>query len=591
MNPIVKLAASALPGEKKYILFAGAGVSKDAGVPTAWDLMLKTASLLYAADNPESTSLVNSNEIESWFMKSEYSNMEYADLMERLYPTYPEQQQFLKTYLNNHKIGAAHYGIAELARRGIIRAIITTNFDHYIERALEENGQEIQVISTDEDLKNSEPLIHCKSIRIYKPHGDLGRGKLKNTPKDLEKLSQLMEDELVRVMSEHGVIILGYSGKDRGIQEIIKKRNHNYYPIFWVDPCAPIGELDNILKPERYTYIQCIGAGQFIDDYMKVLNRLESLAPKIGSGPTISDLRSALSSSKEPVAPIYSEYLKNIMDNLISIKPDFSKFAEYDDAIVDQIENGLQISYDFIEAALLAAKYGNLDAINKIYSFFGDALKLYDLPDGFTGSFRRTDFDGYKFLIYEMFVSFIGTLIKNDRWDIIRGLLDEDLFVDKKYNGGYVDYTEIWGYIRSLDEIRNNRLSLQRISVTSDLLCERFTTTKLSELLEFNEFMEADYFLFIERVCKYEDLSERKIGSLWTPKSSIFLDRPPSYIRKAESSRFLEILAKAAGFNEKSKFVERLKNNTYIYRDLIGRRFIRHGPLDFFDLNTLGSRK
>jgi len=39
MNPVVKLAASALPGEKKYVLFAGAGVSKDAGMPTAWDLM------------------------------------------------------------------------------------------------------------------------------------------------------------------------------------------------------------------------------------------------------------------------------------------------------------------------------------------------------------------------------------------------------------------------------------------------------------------------------------------------------------------------------------------------------------------------
>ena len=48
INAIVKLAASALPGEKKYVLFAGAGVSKDAGIPTAWDLMIKTASLLYA---------------------------------------------------------------------------------------------------------------------------------------------------------------------------------------------------------------------------------------------------------------------------------------------------------------------------------------------------------------------------------------------------------------------------------------------------------------------------------------------------------------------------------------------------------------
>jgi len=53
MNPIVKLIANALPGDKKYILFAGAGVSKDAGIPTTWELMLKTAGLLYVADNPD----------------------------------------------------------------------------------------------------------------------------------------------------------------------------------------------------------------------------------------------------------------------------------------------------------------------------------------------------------------------------------------------------------------------------------------------------------------------------------------------------------------------------------------------------------
>lgn len=185
MNPIVKLAASALPGEKKYVLFAGAGVSKDAGIPTAWDLMLKTASLLYAADNETIDSKIN---LEEWFTKSKYAQMEYSELIGKLYPSYPDQQEFLKGYLDKYEIGQAHRGIAELARRGIIRAIITTNFDHYIEKALAEKGLETQVISTDEDLQNSEPLIHCKSVRIYKPHGNLGHGALRNTPKDLKKI-------------------------------------------------------------------------------------------------------------------------------------------------------------------------------------------------------------------------------------------------------------------------------------------------------------------------------------------------------------------------------------------------------------------
>lgn len=184
LNPIVKLAASALPGDKKYILFAGAGVSKDAGIPTSWDLMLKTASLLYAVENKEIDTDVD---LEKWFMESKYAAMEYSKLIGQIYPKYPDQQSFLKDYLNKKEIGEAHKGIAELARRGFIRAIVTTNFEHYIERALEEIGLERQVISTDEDLKNSEPLIHCKAVRVYKPHGDLGQGALKKYTKRFRK--------------------------------------------------------------------------------------------------------------------------------------------------------------------------------------------------------------------------------------------------------------------------------------------------------------------------------------------------------------------------------------------------------------------
>jgi hypothetical protein len=585
MNLVVKLAASALPGEKKYIFFAGAGISKDAGIPTAWDLMLKTAGLLYAADSDVVDPNVN---LEEWFIRSKYAQMEYSELIEKVYPNYPDQQNFLKEYLNNHEIGHAHRGIAELARRGIIRAVITTNFDHYIEKALEEKRLGTQVISTDEDLKNSEPLIHCKSVRIYKPHGDLGHGALKNTPKDLEKLSPLMERELTRVLSEHGVIVLGYSGRDKGIQKIFKERNYSYYPLFWVNPSPPEGEIEDVLKTRDYTYIPCTGAGQFIDDFLRLLERLKDLAPTIGSGPTISDLKYALSSSKEPIAPLYAEYLKNMFSELERTKPDFSKFAEYDEAIVAQIKEGIPISYRFIEAALLASKYGNVDAITAIYGFFASALKLYDIPDDFSGSYRSTDFDGYKFLVYEMFVSFIAALIKYDNWGIIGDILTDDLFLEKKYDSKYVSFTRISSYVASLDEIRNKRLNLRRISVMGDLFKERFTQSELSQLVTHKDFLEADYFLFMRTVCHEDNLES--LWNVWCPRSCVWLDGPPSYIVKAESKRFLEKIAKATGFEKSEEFVENFKRSHSVFTRYFSRGW-KGDPLEHFDLNKIGTRR
>lgn len=584
MNPIVKLAASALPGERKYILFAGAGVSKDANIPTSWDLMMKTASLLYAAENSEVDPNIN---LEEWFLNSKYSKYSYSKLIGQLYPKSPDQRQFLNKYLNGYEIGDSHIGIAELVRREIIRAIITTNFDHYIEQALQRVGISPQVISNDEDLKDSEPLIHCKALRVYKPHGDLERGALKNTPKDLEKLSPLMKKELIRVMSEHGVIVVGYAGNDKGIQRVIQRRNFTYYPLFWVDPVSPKGEIEKILKQKDYTYIKCIGAAQFINDYLKILNRIETIAPVFGKGPTIPDLRFALSSPKEPVVPLYLEFLDIIYNDLEQIRPDFTKFKEIDEAILEQIKEGIPITYRFIEASDLVCQYSNIEAIKTVYHFFDKALKLYDIPDDYQGSYREIDFDGYKFLIFEMFVSFISLLIKYNKWQILGDILSEEFFIEKKRDSKYVPFIKISKYVASLDDLRNKRLQLRRISVMGDLIKDRFENSDLAELVDHKKFMEADYFLFMRTVTHTENLEY--LIDVWCHRSCIWLENIPSYIVRAESKKFLSELVKATGFSSEETFLDNFKMKHHFFVRCF-KSSLKGDPLEFYDLNKIGSR-
>ena len=590
MNPIVKLIANALPGDKKYILFAGAGVSKDAGIPTTWDLMLKTAGLLYIADNPNKE-IDPDFDLEKWFIESKYAQMKYSELMELIYSKNPDQQDFLKKNLDNNDIGESHKGIAELARRGIIRVIITTNFDHYIEKALKERGLEVQVISTDDDLKNVEPLIQCKSVRIYKPHGNLGCGKLKNTPKDLESLSQLMEKELIRVISEHGVIVLGYSGRDKGIQQLFKKRNYNYYPLFWVDPKRPEETMEKILEKNNYIYIQCTGAGRFINEFIKLSEKINDIAPLIGTGPTIIDLENAIKDTKS-IGPLYLDYLNIIYKELEKIKPDFSKFTEIDDGILWQVNEGVRITYKFIEAALLASKNKNIDASKILYNYFGNIFKLCNIPEGFSGSYYESHFDGYRFLIYEMFVSFIAALIKYDNWEIIGDILPDDIFIEQK-ESKYISYVKLNAFIHSLNVTRNSRLHLERVSVMADLLKERFSNDDLSHLISHNKFLEADYFLFIRSICgekKTEDLLIYR-PSLWCPRSCIYLTWVPSYIVKAESKKYLEKLIKAVGIEKREDFIEEFKKNNSKFEKCFSNWIFSHNPLEDYNFNKIGTRR
>lgn len=554
MNPIIRLAASALPGENKYILFAGAGVSKDAGVPTAWDVMLQTAGLLYAesVNEGERDSKVD---LESWFKSSEYGKMSYAELMDQLYPNYPDQQSFLRQALGSHPLGEVHRKIAELARRGIIRAIITTNIDDYLETALEEIQIQTQVISNDEDLKHCEPLIHCKDFRIYKPHGTLGKGAIRNTPKDLEKLSPRMEKELLRVISEHGVIVIGYSGQDEGIIKVFNRRDHSYYPLFWVNPSQPTGKIEKIFEDPRVAYLPCVRASQFLNDFINLQDTIKEMLPRNDFSPTISDLRVAYS-KKEPVSAILQEFLKAIGKDIVAIKPDFSKFSDYDDAIVAQIEDGIKIPIRFIEGVQLACSYNDDEALRLIYENFGNLLKLYDIPDDFQGSFHDEDFDGNRFLVYEMFVAFIGSLIKFDKWELIGKLLSQDLFVDKKHHGGYCSFEEIRQHLRSLDDIRNSRLKLNRTSITADIIKDHLSQDRISRLLNHQEFMEADFFLFVRSWCYRQ---KEKYRWTWYPISCVYLDRIPGFLMKSESAHFCSRILVASGIDDKNKWIDVIK--------------------------------
>ncbi|WP_440950693.1 SIR2 family protein [Methanosphaerula subterraneus] len=586
MNPIVKLAASALPGEKKYILFAGAGVSKDANLPTSWDLMLHTASKLYAEEYPEVKTELNPIELENWFKDSKYGQLSFSELIDELFPHYPDQQSFFQNFLADKEIGESHRLIAELARRGMIRAIITTNFDPYIEKALEEKGLTVQVITSDEDLKHSEPLIQCKKVRVYKPHGSLEKGKLLNTPKDLESLTQPMEDELVRIMSEHGIIVLGYAGKDPDIVKVFKKRNNHYYPLFWIDPVKPSGDIMFVFEDDRNSYIECTGASHIISDLIDLQERIESITPSFSNRPSITQLKNALSKRDQPIGPLFQDYYTSLIEELKQIQPDFSKFDEIDEAIFDQIKMGERISYQYIEATILACQYNDLDAIKAAYSIFESLVCLYDIPEGFEGEYKVEQFDGNKFLTYEMFLGLVASLLKYNRWVEIAHLLQTHLFVRINYQSSLESFIIINEYIRSLDERRNLRLNLNSSSVSADIIKERFESGRMKRFFTVKEIAEADYFLFMRTACRHDN--NENLSQIWRPVASIRLYGPPSFISRSELDTYLEKVTIACGFNNPKEFITSLKKNHGLY-NRYRRNFRPNDPLSFFDLEKLGS--
>src|SRR5262249_12384347 len=70
--------------------------------------------------------------------------------------------------LDGRASNANHQALAELAARGALRAIITTNFDTLIERAFRERGVALQVFAQPQDFEQPPAFDHCV---LYKIHG------------------------------------------------------------------------------------------------------------------------------------------------------------------------------------------------------------------------------------------------------------------------------------------------------------------------------------------------------------------------------------------------------------------------------------
>src|SRR6185437_1498468 len=140
IDPLISLAFAMHNGKGVYAVLLGSGVSRSAGIPTGWevvlDLIRQVAQLAGEESEPDPA---------AWFELKYGEPPGYSKLLDMLCKTPAERQQVLKGYFepseDERERGlkmptAAHKAIADLVASGHIRVIITTNFDNLMEGAL-----------------------------------------------------------------------------------------------------------------------------------------------------------------------------------------------------------------------------------------------------------------------------------------------------------------------------------------------------------------------------------------------------------------------------------------------------------------------
>lgn len=248
LDPIVSLTVALAEAPGSYAFLLGAGVSRDAGVPTGGEVFTRAAGDLYrleleTVDTPPAEALA------SWLTNTGRDGWGYGDVLAEIAPDPAARRDYLARHFEGTAPGATHTALADLAARGYVRIFVTTNFDRLLEHALQARGIEPVVVTSDADLAVATPREHARCY-VLKPHGDYLQQTIRNTPRELATLEPQITAALGEIADRHGLVALGYSGADEAIGMVLRGRRSRY-GMYWVARGA-LGE------PAR-TLIEAIG--------------------------------------------------------------------------------------------------------------------------------------------------------------------------------------------------------------------------------------------------------------------------------------------------------------------------------------------
>ncbi|HEV2913504.1 MAG TPA: tetratricopeptide repeat protein [Pyrinomonadaceae bacterium] len=259
-------------GNPRFSFFLGAGASRQSDIITAGEMIRHFKERIIAQCCPESAK--TDKEKEEWLLAQEWykeSGSEYCKLFERFEPKEIGRQRYIESIIEGREPSFGYVVLANLMANKYINTIITTNFDDLVYSACT-TFTGIRPIVYAYGVMASEMRITAQRPKILKLHGDFLYSAIKNTKTEIEVQDPNMARQLRQVLSEYGLIVVGYSGGDTSIMEIlsqISERNDLYW-------CVRRGEEPNeavkeLLKSKEGFLVEIDGFDEMMNEIRRIV--------------------------------------------------------------------------------------------------------------------------------------------------------------------------------------------------------------------------------------------------------------------------------------------------------------------------------
>lgn len=281
IDPLLSLAFSIHSNKGIYALLLGSGVSRSAGIPTGWEIVLdliRKLSLLEGEDCGDDP--------EKWYYTKYKKSASYSELLDSVAKTSTERNKILRAYFEPSqdeleqglKVPTnAHKAMAALMASGYFKVVLTTNFDRLLEKALEEIGITPTVISTPDSIEGVSPLIHLENC-IVKIHGDYLDMRLKNTVEELSSYDVKVDSFIDRIFDEFGLIVCGWSAEwDTALRSAIERCKSHRFTTYWAIRGKSNDATSKLIKHRRAESVKIRDADSFFQDLHEKILSLQEL--------------------------------------------------------------------------------------------------------------------------------------------------------------------------------------------------------------------------------------------------------------------------------------------------------------------------
>ena len=254
-----------------YGLLMGAGCSVTSGIRPASTLIEEWRKELFARFHKGGEAYEAGRAIKfltetqnRWYN----AQREYSSLFEKKFDLQKQRRIFVEKEVADKVPSIGYAYLVRLIENNYLNCVFTTNFDDLLNEAFN-RFSDLRPIVCAHDSAISSITTTSARPKIIKLHGDYLFDDLKSTASETESLQDNMKQKFLEFSREFGLIVMGYSGSDRSVMDILRQllRNDDYFKggVYWCDRKGKVisEDVSQILWRERVLYVEIDGFDEF----------------------------------------------------------------------------------------------------------------------------------------------------------------------------------------------------------------------------------------------------------------------------------------------------------------------------------------